>query len=136
MSYKVFGWLNVFLLGIQLLPYLLVLLNKHVFHTKNETYRTIIKGLRKYHKHTAVLFVISSLIHGYMALFGVIRLHTGTILFASIVLTVIVGYGFYKRKKKELLNVHKVMALVVVALFLVHFFVPNFVFYLQRALNP
>lgn len=133
MNYKFFGWLNVILLGIQLLPYLLVLLNKHVLHTKNETYRAIIKGLRTYHKQTAGLLLISGLIHGYLALGGVLRLHTGTILYLAIILAAIVGFGFYQRKQKQLLNLHRTMALIVVVLLLVHLLVPNLVYYLGKS---
>lgn len=125
MSYKFFGWLNVVLLIIQLAPYLLVRLNKQFLKTKNETYLNITKVLRKYHKQTGALLVITGLIHGYLALGGRLRLHTGTVLYLAIILSAIVGFGFYQKKQKQLLKVHRTLALLIVLLFMVHFLIPN-----------
>ena len=135
MNYKFFGWLNVVLLVIQLIPYLLVLLNKQFLKTKNETYRNVIKGLRKYHKQTGALLLITGIIHGYLALGGVLRLHTGTILYLALMFAAIVGFGFYKKKQKQLLKVHRTMALLLVVLFLVHLLTPNLMFYVLKSLN-
>lgn len=135
MNYKFFAWLNVALLVVQLIPYVLGFLNRHVPATKIPAVRGLNKAFRKFHKQTGALLLVTSLIHGYLALGGVFRLHTGTILFGAILLAAIVGFGFYRKKEKQLIKVHRTMALVIVALFLVHYFTPNLMFYVLRALN-
>lgn len=134
MSYKFFAWLNVVLLAIQLIPYLMVLLNKHILKTKSESYRNVIKGFRKYHKQTGIALLATGLIHGYLAL-GAFRLHTGTILYLAILLSAILGGAFYRKKEKRFLKVHRAMALIITALFLLHRLAPNAMFYLLKSLN-
>ena len=136
MNYKFFAWLNVVLLVIQLAPYLLVRLNKEFLKTKNKTYLTLTKGLRKYHKQTGALLLVTGIIHGYLALGGQLRLHTGTILYLAIVLSAILGFGFFKKKQKQLLKVHRTMALLIVLLFLIHFLTPNLMSDILNSMNP
>lgn len=90
MDYKILGWLNVIILGVLITPFIMVRLNKYVFKTKNKNYLEITKKFRKIHKPLGIALVGSSIYHGYLAL-GAIRFHTGTVLFAAIAFTVIIG---------------------------------------------
>ena len=68
-------------------------------------------------------------IHGYMAL-GAFKLHTGTLLYLSIIATAGLGGSFYKTKKKVFFTWHRRMAFVTVVMFLIHFFAPSAIYYL------
>ena len=131
MNYSTAGWLSLILIGILICPYVLNLLNKKIFKTKNPNYKKVIKFLKKLHKPLGVAIVILGVVHGYMALGG-FRLHTGTLLYVSILITGALGGAFYRLKKKPLFVWHKRMAAVSVMLFLVHFFFPSALYYLLR----
>lgn len=124
MNFRQLGYLNVFILGLLLLPYILNTLNQKVFKTKSPVFRRVMKALRSLHKPLGVAFVASALIHGYMAMGG-IRLHTGTLLYGAVLIQVILGGAFYRKKKKELFRAHRIMAMVVAGLFLLHWLVPS-----------
>lgn len=68
-------------------------------------------------------------IHGYMAL-GAFKLHTGTLLYLSIIATTGLGGSFYKTKKKVFFTWHRRMAFITVVMFLIHFFAPSAIYYL------
>ncbi len=123
------GWLNVTLLGLIVLPYILNVLNRKFLKTKNSDFKTLIKFLKKLHKPLGIGLAVVALIHGYLAL-GAIRLHTGTLLYIFMFLTVILGGAFYKLKKKKLFVSHKRLALITVLLLLLHIFYPNALWYL------
>ena len=129
MTYSFLGWLVVVIIGILLTPYVLVYLNKKIFKTKNQNFREIVKSFRSLHKPLGIAILIIAPIHGYMALGG-FRLHTGTLLYLSIIATAGLGGSFYKTKKKVFFTWHKRMALITVAMFLIHFFVPSAISYL------
>ncbi len=132
MNYKFFAWLNVLLLGIQLLPYLMAYANKHFLNTKNPAFSSLMRGFRRYHKLTGAALLISSVIHGYLALGG-LRLHTGTILFAALLISAAFGIIFRNRKQIKYLKIHRAAAAVILLLFLIHFFIPNAVYYVVQA---
>lgn len=123
LNYAFFGWVSVVSLAVLILPFILVRLNKHLFKTKHSAYFKLIKLLRQIHKPLGIVFVAVALIHGIMVL-GSFRLHTGWLLFISLVVTVFSGGAFYRLKKKPLFQLHKWFALIVVLLFLLHFFKP------------
>ncbi len=124
MNFRQLGYVNVIILGLLLLPYLLNTLNQKVFKTKSPVFRRVMKGLRSLHKPLGVAFVATALIHGWMAMGG-IRLHTGTLLYAAVLIQVILGGAFYRKKKKELFRAHRIMAMVVAGLFLLHWLAPS-----------
>lgn len=123
------GWLNVTLLGLIVLPYILNLLNRKLIKTKSDEFKSLIKFLRKLHKPFGVILAVVALVHGYLAL-RAIRLHTGTVLYISMFLTVLVGGSFYKFKKKQLFVWHKRLAVITVLLLLLHILYPNALWYL------
>lgn len=124
MDYKFIGIINALLLVILLMPFLLNALNRKWFKTKNETYRKVLKGLRTIHKPTGIALALFGVIHGWMALGG-LRLHTGTLLYAAILVQAALGGAFYKTKRKNLFKAHRLMALAVVLLFLLHRLAPS-----------
>lgn len=123
-NYAFFGWVSAVCLGIMVLPFLMVRLNKYVLKTKNPNYFKVLKFLRKLHKPLGIVFAIVALVHGFMVL-GRIRLHTGWLLYLSVALTAITGGAFYRLKKKQIFFWHKLFTLVAVLLFLLHFFMPG-----------
>lgn len=134
MTYSNLGWLNLIILGILITPYILRYLNKFIplsSKAKKDYYLPSLKFFRKIHKPIGILLIIIPPIHGYMAL-GALRLHTGLVLYLSALATAILGGIFYKTKKKSLFKFHKIMALITILLFLLHFFVPNALYYLFK----
>lgn len=129
MTYSSLGWLVVIIIAILLVPYVLNYLNKKVFKTKNTNYRKAIKFFRSLHKPLGLAILIIAPIHGYMALGG-FKLHTGTLLYLSILATAGLGGSFHKTKKKVFFTWHRRMAFVTVAMFLIHFFAPSAIYYL------
>ncbi len=122
-GFAFYGWVSAISLGILVLPYLLVRLNKYVLKTKNPNYFKAIKWLRTLHKPLGIVFTVVALIHGIMVL-GAFRLHTGWLLYISVVLTALTGGAFYRFKKKPIFMWHKFFTLASVILFLLHFFRP------------
>lgn len=130
MDFRLLGNVNLILLGLLVLPYLLNFLNRTVFKTKSPVYRKLLKALRGIHKPLGVLFLITGLIHGYMAMGG-LRLHTGTVLYVAIIVQVLLGGAFYKTKKKGLFKAHRLLAMLIVLLFLVHWLAPGALYQLM-----
>lgn len=128
MTYSNLGWLSVIIIGILVASYVLKFLNKKFFKFKSPLYRKILTIFRKIHKPLGIALLIIPLIHGYMALGTLFRLHTGTLLYISLLITATMGGSFYKLKKKEFFVWHKRMALITVVLFLIHFFFPSAIY--------
>lgn len=122
--FRILGWINVGLLVIVLLPWIGTKVNKLFFEGKNESLRTGIRWIRTVHKPAAVLLVVVAIVHGYLAV-GRLILHTGTVLYVSLLLTAVTGIGFWRRKKKVIFQGHKFFALVSTLLFLLHWLAPG-----------
>ncbi|TJX13179.1 hypothetical protein E9840_10345 [Tissierella creatinini] len=129
MDYKILGWINAISLTIVVAPFALNFLSRKLFNSKNKDIRNIVKYLRKFHKPLGIVLIVIGIIHGYMAL-GSLRLHTGTLLYLSIILTGALGGSFYKAKKRIFFVWHKRMAFVSVALLMLHYFYPSAIYYL------
>lgn len=78
---------------------------------------------KKYHRYLGFVFIVVAPIHGYLAL-GRISLHTGTLLYLSI----LVMFLLYLLGKAKLLKkwvvLHRTWAFVVVGLFFIHYLWP------------
>ena len=124
--YQFFGWLNIALLAVVVAPYVVRVLNTHLFHAKGKGFTRLMKVLRIAHKPAAAALIVSMLIHGWLALGG-LMLHTGTILAASMLATAAFGLAFYltKKRRRGLLMAHKGFALFTVLMVLVHLFIPD-----------
>lgn len=126
--YVLLGWFNVVSLAVMTAPYWLRFLNSHTLRLKGGAYAKTIKVLRAVHKPLGVLILLNALVHGYLAL-GAFRLHTGTFLWFSILLTAALGLTFFLTKKKGVFLWHKRMVLVVIAVLLLHLLYPSAVYY-------
>lgn len=122
--YEVLGFLNITLLAIITLPFLLRMANKWFFHTKDPRFFKLLKYLRAVHKPAAAALIISIILHAYLAL-GSFRLHTGTIVTTSLVVTALLGLTYYLTKKPAVLKVHRVCLFISVFLLAVHLLLPN-----------
>lgn len=122
--YDVLGWLNVGLIATMTAPYWLRELNKRTINLRGGYYAKLIKILRVIHKPLGLLIIIVAPIHGYLALGG-LRLHTGSLVFAFVLLTGMLGLSFYLTKKKILFKWHKVFALTIFAFLGIHLLFPS-----------
>ena len=127
--YSILGCLSVAILGVLVSPFVLNYINKNILNSKSKSIKKVVKFLRKLHKPLGITLAVVAIVHGYLAL-GSIRLHTGTILYTSILITAALGGSFYRLKKKNLFKWHKRFAMISFILFLVHFFYPSAVYYL------
>lgn len=127
--YSLLGWLSVVIIGVLVAPYPLKFLNKNFIKSKNSGIRNSIKFLSKLHKPLGVSLAVIAFIHGYLAL-GSLRLHTGSILYVSIIITAVLGGSYYRLKKKIIFTWHKRFALISLLFLLLHLFYPNAIYYL------
>lgn len=127
--YKILGLINVALMIVITSPYWLRRSNQWIFHKKSPALNMWIKKLRLVHKPFGVCLLLISLLHGYLAL-GALRLHTGSVVWAMILVTVLLGGSFYKTKKSVFFVWHKRSALITVILILVHLLFPNAFYYI------
>ena len=125
MDYSVlFALLSVISLAVVLVPYVMNFINRKFLKTKNENYRNTLKLFRKLHKPAGIAFLIVAFAHGYLKMGTLLTLHTGTLLYLSVLATAILGLIFHKKKKRPWFKWHKITALISVILFLLHFFQP------------
>lgn len=120
--YKFLGWINVFILFLLTLPCILTFYNKLL---KNASFKLIVMilFLKKLHKNLGILLLFMPLLHGYMALREIL-LHTGSVLYLFILLTIIHGAIYSQFRKKFHLNFHKILAVISCLLFLLHISFP------------
>jgi hypothetical protein len=81
------------------------------------------------HKPLGLALAVAAPVHGYLAL-GSFRLHTGSLLYISLLLTAGAGGTYYKTKSKNIFKLHKMLALITVLLLLLHLLAPGALFYL------
>lgn len=124
MDFRLLGWISLGLAIVSASPYWLRTLNKWTFKTKKKWFTNLLRELRKIHKITGLLLAVIALYHGYLALNNNIKLHTGTLVYAAFLLTVVLGVVHYFKKDKRAFKGHKVMALVSFMLFLLHLIEP------------
>jgi hypothetical protein len=122
--YDVLGWLNVGFIATMTAPYWLREINKRTLNLKGGYYAKLIKVLRGIHKPLGLLVILIAPVHGYLALGG-LRLHTGSLVFAFVSLTGILGLSFYLTKKKSLFKWHKVFALTIFVFLGIHLLFPS-----------
>ncbi|MGO1469792.1 MAG: hypothetical protein ACTHW2_07200 [Tissierella sp.] len=120
--YKFFGWINVIILLLLVLPCILNFYNK-LLKERSFKISVLILAFRKLHKKLGIFLLFMPLIHGYMAL-GEIKPHTGSILYLFILLTIIHGAIYSHFKNKFHFSLHKLLSIFSIFLFLLHFFYP------------
>jgi hypothetical protein len=127
--YAVFGWINVALVALMLLPYVMRKLNEFFFKKKKGAYIKTMRLFRKSHRYLGALLIVSIFVHGWLAL-GTLMLHTGTILGALALIMAVFGLIFIFAKKRWAYKTHKALAVAFVALLLLHLIVPSALYYI------
>ena len=125
--YRVFGWINVALVILMILPFFVRWLNTR--YIKNDMLKKQLNKYRFMHKVFGGLLLASIVTHAVLAL-GTWQWHTGTILGISAVLAVTAAILFYTFKKKWLFILHRVLAVILIALLLVHLIFPSAIYYI------
>lgn len=123
-GFKLLGWVSVALAVVASSPYWLRTLNNWTFKTRDKRFFALLKFLRKLHKVLGLLLAAVALYHGFMALGGRIRLHTGLLAYAAFLLTALLGIWHHFRKNKTVFKVHKATALAGFLFFALHLLEP------------
>lgn len=127
--YSILGYISSLLLIILISPFILRTLNKK-FIGNNKKITEIVKKLKKIHKVAGALVAVIAIIHGYMAMGG-FRLHTGSILYISMIISIVFGILFAIKKKKQFLNLHKTFVFITIILWAVHILFPSALYYIM-----
>jgi len=117
--FKYLGWVNISLLVLIITHFILRRVNKFGFKNKNKTLRKISMTMSKLHPYLTGLLVVTAFLHGYN-LAGGIRLHSGYIAFAAILLQATFGALVKFKKKKPILIIHRITGLLLVISVFIH----------------
>ena len=98
MDFRLLGWVSVALAVIASSPYWLRKLNSWTFKTKDKRFFRLLKFLRPVHKIAGIALAVISLYHGYLALGGRLRLHTGLLVYLCFLLIAFLGALHYFKK--------------------------------------
>jgi hypothetical protein len=127
--YALFGWINVALVALMLLPVAMQNMNQMIFKKEEGLYVKTAKFFRKIHRYIGAVLLVFILVHGYLAL-GSLRLHTGTVLGALFLAAALFAGIFILGKKKWAFKTHKAFAIAFTTFLLVHLLVPSALYYL------
>lgn len=122
------AWINVALMIIASLLFITRRIFKKLGDKKSPFalfLRRIMPLLQKIHPIIGLSFIVVSFIHGYLAL-GLITLHTGLLVWLTALLmgtVATVGKGL-RINQKTWLKIHRPLALLLWALFFLHYFNP------------
>lgn len=117
--FKFLGWVNITLLVLIITHFMLRRVNKYGFKNKSKLLRRISIFMSKIHPYLTGLLLVSAFLHGFN-LAGGIRLHSGYIAFAAILLQASFGALVKFKKKKPILITHRIIGLLLVASVFVH----------------
>lgn len=117
------------LFNVLLLLYLvsfpiLIEVNKKFLKGKNKNFNKGLKLGRKIHPYTGIVLILSGALHGYLKMGGRLMFHTGTLLLSVLVLTGIIGFIYKKKRVRNLALTHRTLGIIIVLLFLLHYFKP------------
>lgn len=121
--YKTFGWINVVLLLVVLMPYILGLLGRGLIKSENKGYLSALEFFKALHKPLAVVLVLLVIVHGAIAP-GYFSLRTGTAVLALVVITATLGIAYAVVTKRGLFLAHKLAAGLTLLIALVHLVFP------------
>ncbi len=128
--YEYLGWLFVVVLFLMLIPSILkFIFKKSEKARKYKFLRKVLKITTKLHKFIVLLIIILAPIHGYLAL-GSIKIHTGSLVYFSIILASIFGYRHYKLKNKNTIMPHKIFVIIAFCMLFIHILYPNLLWYM------
>lgn len=118
------GWVNIGLLVLIIMHFILRRINKYALGNKNKLLKKASKFMSALHPYLTGLLLVSAFLHGYN-LVGGIRLHSGFLAFAFILLQAILGIIVKKYFKKPILVVHRLTGLALVVTVAVHVILMN-----------
>ncbi|MBM7559707.1 hypothetical protein [Marinitoga litoralis] len=126
---EILGWINVFLLVFNLSLFISRRIYKNFIKDKKSKiakyFVVVMNVLKKYHKLSGILLVINGIIHGYIALNKNLQLHTGLILWLSIVLMFsLYLLGRIELFKKNWIKWHRYLGFILIILLLIHLINP------------
>jgi cytochrome b561 len=123
--YEILGWINAILLLFMatMFPIRYLIKNKH-----NKNVIPIYRVFRKLHPLVGILIIVIGMIHGYLAL-GRFKIHSGSILITAIVISAIIAYSKDKIKylKRNWRNIHKILGILIIFLFVMHLTFPYYI---------
>jgi predicted heme/steroid binding protein len=122
---RLLGLLNAVLVIFAASLFGLRRVNKHVWANQNNTLKKIIKPLSKLHPYIGMTLVVEALIHGYVALGTIFRVHTGPLAWFIVFLMMLVALLGKKYKIKNWLPVHRALAILLVITIFVHIVTRN-----------
>lgn len=117
------------LLNVVLLLYLATFpialeVNKRYFKGKNKAFNQGLKMGRKIHPLAGIVLIGSGALHGFLKLGGQLQVHTGSTVILALLATGLLGFAYKKTKKRNLALAHRLAGLIVISLFLWHYFFP------------
>ena len=124
MNFRLLGWFSLSLAVIAILPYLVRVINQKTFKLRSKGYFKVHKVLREAHRVAGILLALIGLWHGYLALSGNIRLHTGVLAYLSFFATAALGITLYRKRGKTLQKVHRSFAALSYLLLALHLLKP------------
>lgn len=126
MDYEFLGWATIVSMAVLLSPFILRKANQYFFKSKNSKYTAILVFLRKVHKPLALILLFLPPIHAYLAL-GTLTLHTGSLIYISMILTATFGALFFSTKKKIYLKYHRYFVILIALTVIVHLLFPGLI---------
>jgi hypothetical protein len=126
---EILGWINVFLLVFNLSLFISRRIYINFIKDKKSKiakyFVVTMNILKKYHKLSGILLIITGIIHGYLALNGNIYLHTGMILWLGIILMFLMYWlGKMPTFKKIWVRWHRYLGFILIILLLIHLINP------------
>lgn len=122
--YRNLGWVNIGLLIMIIMHFILRRVNKYTLNNKNQFLKKSSKFMSAIHPYISVLLLISAFLHGYNMVGG-IRLHSGFIAFAVILLQMIFGTVVKYAFKKPVLYIHRFTGIAIVITVTIHVILVN-----------
>jgi len=119
-------WFNIFLLVYLALFPVIIEINKRVFKGKNKNFNKSLKYGRKIHPFAGLLLIITGTIHGYLMLGTNLIFHTGVLLILLLISNAIIGFIFKKNRNRKLALTHRIIGVLIISSFLLHYFNPWF----------
>ncbi len=118
------GWVNLGLLVVITMHFVLRRINRYALGNKNKFLKKASRVIASIHPYVTGLLLVSAFLHGYNMVGG-IRLHSGYIAFAVILLQAILGAVVKKYYKKPVLMVHRFTGLALVTAVAIHVILVN-----------
>ena len=105
---------------------LLLYINKHHLKGRNKNFNKAMKTGRKIHPYVGIILVLSGFLHGYLKMGGRLVFHTGSLLLVALMINGLLGFYYKKTKNRRVALIHRYVGIMIIGLFLLHYFNPWF----------